>query len=970
MEIRLSINGCPRTLHVAPGDTLLRVLRREGLFGVKHGCDTGECGTCLVLVDGAAVTSCNLLACQVDGKSVVTVEGLAGHAAPPTSLHPVQEHLVANGSIQCGFCTPGMAVCGAELLARRPEPSEAEVRRALSSVICRCTGYVKPVQAILAAAAELAGKSPAAAPPAGGGCAPAVTPVTEAASAVAVQVRAEHRLVGRAVRKVDAAKLAMGRAAFVDDIELRGLLHARVLPSPHAHARIRRIDARRARALPGVHAVLTHHDVPRVSFTTAGQSWPEPSPYDTRSLDDKVRFVGDRVAAVAAETPEVAEQALGLIEVDYEVLPAVFSPEEALKPGAPILHDESDCSGPHGYDPRRNVAAFVEARVGDLEQGLREADVVVERTYQVPQVQQAPLETHVCITYLDEDGRLVVRSSTQVPFHTRRILARLLGMRARQIRVIKPRIGGGFGVKQEILIEDICAHLTLATGRPVRLELSREEEFAASRSRHPQVIRVRTGVKRDGTLTANEMVVVANTGAYASHALTVPTNTGSKSLPLYRCPHIRFQATAVYTNLPPAGAFRGYGVPQGLFALESHMDEVARAIGMDPLELRLRNCLRTGDANPLAVALGEGREGFPQRIASCGLPECSGIARRFIGYDEHRDRHGWPARADASSSQRPSRRRGIGVAFAMHGTAIPGLDMGAATIKMNDDGSFNVMVGATDLGTGSDTALAQMAAEVLGCDVEDILIYSSDTDMTPFDKGAYASSTTYISGGAVVRAAEEVAAQIRQVAGRMLGVDPGAVQLRDRAAHAPDGRRVSLEDVALHSLHVERQHQIMAAASHMSYESPPPFAVTCAEVEVDEETGLVEVKRLVTAVDAGRVINPATASGQVEGGMVQALGYALCEEMRFDRTGRMINPSFRDYRVLLADEVPQITALLVETHDPHGPFGAKAIAEIPMDGVAPAVANAVFDAVGVRVPQIPLTPERVWRTLQQARNLA
>ena len=998
-EIQLVLNGERRQLHVDPGETLLRVLRREGLFGVKHGCDTGECGACVVLLNGAAVTTCNLLAAQADGAEIRTVENLGELGR----LHPLQARFVENGAVQCGFCTPGMLMAACALLDEQPDPDEAAVRRALSSVICRCTGYVKPVEAVLRAAADLRKAGPPSAGPRapsdrpapdggrphvgaglqdagdsavlaegpapfGGGPkpeggappAPGAEPAAgepEPATAVAVVERPRLRVVGQPVPKVDAAKLVTGRAAFVDDIELRGLLHARLLLSPHAHARIRRIDARRARELPGVYAVLTYQDLPRISFTTAGQSWPEPSPYDTRSLDDKVRFVGDRVAAVAARTPEIAEQALRLIEVEYEVLPAVFDPEEALKPGAPVIHDEPDCWGPGGYDPAHNIAARVEASVGDVERGLAEADVVLEATYRVPQVQQAPLETHICITYLDEDGRLVVRSSTQVPFHARRIIARALGLRVGQVRVIKPRIGGGFGAKQEVLIEDICGHLTLRTGRPVRLELSREEEFMASRSRHPQVIRMRSGVKRDGTLVANEMIVLANTGAYGSHALTVQSNTGSKSLPLYRCPNVRYQATAVYTNLPPAGAFRGYGAPQGFFALESHMDELARAIGMDPLEFRLKNCLRAGDENPLAVALGEGREGFEQRIESCGLPECAEFGRKAIGWDRPR-----PAPSG------PRRRRGLGVAFAMHGTAIPGLDMGAASLKMNDDGTFNLLVGATDIGTGADTVLAQMAAEVLGCEVEDILVYSSDTDMTPFDTGAYASSTTYISGGAVVRAAQQVADQIRSVASRMLGVAPDDLELRERSVVAPDGRRVSLADVALHALHVADQRQIMAVASHMSYHSPPPFAATFAEVEVDEETGLVEVIQLVTAVDAGQVINPATAQGQVEGGMVQALGYALCEEMRYDSSGRMVNASFRDYRVWLADELPRIVAHLVPVKDPHGPYGAKAVAEIPMDGVAPAVANAVRDAVGVRIREIPLTPERVFWQISGARG--
>lgn len=767
----------------------------------------------------------------------------------------------------------------------------------------------------------------------------------------------ELRVVGRPQRKVDAVKLATGRAAFTDDIDLRGMLHARLLLSPHAHARIVRIDASKARALPGVHAVLTHEDLPPVRFTTAGQSYPEPSPHDMRSLDDKVRFVGDRVAAVAAETPEIAEEALRLIDVTYEILPAVLDMEDAMKPGAPIIHDEPDIRG--AYDPKRNLAAHIEAQSGDLERGFAEADVILEREYEVPQVQQTPLEPHVCITWLDEDNRLVVRTSTQVPFHVRRIIAPVIGLPVKRIRVIKPRIGGGFGSKQEVLIEDICAHLTLRTGRPVRLEYTREEEFIASRSRHPQRLRARAGFKRDGTLTALELRVLADTGAYGCHALTVQTNTGSKSLSLYRCPNMRFVCDVVYTNKPVPGAFRGYGAPQGFFAIESLMDEAAAALGMDPIELRRKNWVRVGDVFPLAAQLGEGREGIENPLLTCGLEECVERGKAAIGWERRNDPH-WRQPPD-----RPHIRRGIGIACATHGTAIPGLDMGGAYIKMNDDGSFNLTFGGADLGTGADTALAQIAAEVLGCRVEDIIVQAVDTDFSPFDKGAYASSTTFISGGSVKKAAELVAQQIKAVASLILEEDPAHLRLEGGRVVAPTGESVTLEEVALHSLHVEDQHQIMATASHMSYKSPPPFAAQFAEVEVDIETGQVKVTRLVSAVDCGKVINPPAAEGQIEGGMAQALGYAVCEEMHYDESGRLLERTFSDYHIFRADEMPELETILVETIDPTGPFGAKAVAEIPMDGIAPAVANAVFNATGVRLRQIPLTPERVWRALHQ-----
>jgi putative selenate reductase molybdopterin-binding subunit len=631
MELELNINGVIKSLDVAANESLLAVLRREGYYSVKHGCETGECGACAVLVDGVPRPSCVCLAAQVGGCTLTTVEAL-GNAR---KLHPLQEAFIDTGAIQCGFCTPGMLLAAYALLKSQPSPREEEVREALSGNLCRCTGYVKPVQAVLRAAAVMRGEEvPPISRPAsddsfqpwdpgrsprehserggsreGGRDASSRTGAAPSGTATLVETPPETGLhvVGKAERKVDAVKLATGRPAFVDDIELRGMLYARLLTSPHAHAIIREIDATRARALAGVHAVLTYQDVPRIPYTTAGQSWPEPGPHDQYALDQRVRFVGDRVAVVAAETPEIAEAALQLIAVDYEVLPAVLDPRLASSPQAPCIHPEPESYRIH--DAAHNIAAYLHAEVGDVEAACARADLVVEGEYVVPQVQQTPIENHIAITYWDEDDRMVVRTSTQVPYHVRRIIAPVIGLPPRRIRVIKPRIGGGFGVKQEVLIEDLCALLTIATERPVRLEYSRAEEFTSSRSRHPQIIRMKTGVRRDGTIVANAMTLVANTGAYGTHALTVQSNTGAKTLPIYPCPNLRFEARVVYTNLPPAGAFRGYGVPQGFFALESHIDEVARQLGMDALEFRRKNWIKTGDPIMLARELGEGKEG-------------------------------------------------------------------------------------------------------------------------------------------------------------------------------------------------------------------------------------------------------------------------------------------------------------------------------------------------------------------------
>jgi putative selenate reductase molybdopterin-binding subunit len=780
-----------------------------------------------------------------------------------------------------------------------------------------------------------------------------------------------YQTVGKPEKKVDAIKLVQGKPAFTADMDMRGMLYARVLRSPHAHARIKNINATRARELKGVAAVLTWQDIPRVVYSTAGQSDPIPGPLDAFSLDHKVRFVGDRVAMVAAETPEIAERALRLIDVQYEILPAILDSRESMDPDAIRIHDEPEYVNFADSDPERNLAAHIRIDIGDVEKGFAEADEIFEGEYEVPKVQQAHIEPHVCLTYWDEDDRLVIRTSTQVPFHVRRMLAPLLNLPVKRIRVIKPRIGGGFGGKQEVLMEDVPAHLTIATKRPVIYEYTREEEFIGARSRHPMKVKMKTGVRRDGTITANSMYALSDTGAYGCHALTVTGNTGHKSMALYvgdgdfrKAPNIRFYADIVYTNTPPAGAFRGYGVPQGYWPLDRHMEKIARALNLDPIEFRLKNAIHPGEYHPFSTAWNEGREPRPEIIQTVGLEQCVAQARAAIGWDDKHGNEGWRA------GNLPNKRKGIGVAMVMQGTAIPYLDMGGASVKMNDDGSFNLLVGATDLGTGSDTVLAQMAAETLGVPIEDMITYSSDTDFTPFDKGAYASSTTYISGTAAVKAAEKCAERIRVRATMILGLpesEAASIRLSNRQAIAPDGRTVPFTEIALDSLHKNNQEQIMGVASYVSPVSPPPFAAQFAEVTVDTETGAVTVDRLVMAVDSGVIVNPLTASGQIEGGMTQALGYAICEEMRYDEKGNALERDLDRYHIFRADEMPALETIFVETFEPSHPFGVKAVAEIPMDGVAPAVGNAILDAVGVNVDEIPATPERVWRAFQQVK---
>jgi len=965
MKIELRVNGNDLILNAESNLNLRDALRGEGLLSVKSGgCRLGECGACTVLMDGMPVNSCMLLAIQAEGHELTTVESVGEVRdqgwKKTAGLSLIQEAFVETGAVQCGYCTPAMILTAKALLEHNTNPSEAEVRDALSGVLCRCTAYVKPVEAVLLAARWMQG----------GRDESYKQNKLIRPKMVELDKLPRYNTVNHSETKVDAVKLVQGKPAFTADMQLPGTLYAKVLRSPHAHAIIEDIDTAKAKALPGVATVLTWKDLPRVVYSTAGQSDPIPGPLDMFSLDNRVRFVGDRVAFVAAETPEIAEKALSLIEVKYAKLPAILDSRDAMKDGAVRIHEEPEYVNFADSDPSRNLPAEIRIDIGDVEKGFTEADRIFEREYVVPKVQQAHVEPHVTLSYWDEDDRLVIRTSTQVPFHARRMLAPVLGLPVKRIRVVKPRIGGGFGNKQEVLVEDVAAHLTIATGRPVLYEMSREEEMIASRSRHPMRVRMKTGVKNDGTITANAMYALSDTGAYGCHALTVTGNTGHKSMGLYvgdgeyrKSPNIRFYADIVYTNTPPAGAYRGYGVPQGYWPVERHMESIARALKLDPLEFRLKNTLRAGEFHPFSTAWNEGREPVPETIQTVGLVECVAQGREAIGWDQ---KYGNPAWQQVDG--KPHLRRGIGVALVMQGTAIPYLDMGSASLKINDDGSFNLLIGATDLGTGSDTVLAQMAAEKLGVKPEDILVYSSDTDFTPFDKGAYASSTTFVSGTAVTRAAEQMAEKIKNRAklifdSQKVVVALAEIELINGCAVTPDGYKLPLSEIALDSLHRHKQEQLMTVASFVGESSPPPFGAQFATVLVDTETGAVKVEELVFAVDSGVIMNPTTASGQIEGGLAQALGYAVCEEMVYDENGVAREKDLVNYHIIRADEMPKMQTIFVQTFEPSHPYGAKAVAEIPMDGVAPAVGNAVLDACGADVLANPVTPERVLEAL-------
>ncbi len=762
-------------------------------------------------------------------------------------------------------------------------------------------------------------------------------------------------IVGKSVTKIDALSLATGEAKFTDDFTMPRTAVVKIMYSPHAHARIVHIDTSAAEAVDGVIDILTHRNVRRILHTTAGQGAPEPSPYDAVMFEAKMRFVGDRVAAVLAEDEMTALKAISKIKVEYEILTPLFDPEKAMEPGAPVIHEEEDKYNPIGaaYHPARNIAGQIEFEFGDIGKGFKEADVVVDQTYRTGYASHCMLEPHSVFTYLDERNRLVIITSTQVPFHVRRICARLLEIPISRIRVIKPRIGGGFGSKQEVFLEYIPALFTLRTGRPAKLIYSREEVFVSSRTRHPMRIRCQSGVKNDGTITSIDYDVLMNTGAYGAHALTVLSNAGSKVLPLVnKVKNVRFRGYSVYTNLPVAGAYRGYGVTQSAFAFGQQMDIMARSIHMDVVDFYLRNHIRQGETSPIFEYLGEGKAGTAMTIESCALEQCIRRGAKIIGWNQKRSKR----------HRDGTRVRGLGMVALMQGSSIPDVDMGAAAMKMNEDGSFHLYVGATDIGTGSDTILAQIAAEVLSVPMEKIIVFSSDTDFTPFDTGAYASSTTYLSGEAVRKCAEEIRQQVIRVASEMSGAAASGIRLDDMKAITPQGE-IGYDRICCHAMYEKNQFQIQATSSHITRKTPPPFAAHFTEVEIDEETGEIKILKYVAVVDCGTAINPALAEGQSEGAIVNGISFALTEQYLFNQQGAMLNPSFDHYKIFTAADLPDIQVILIPTFEPTGPFGAKSISEININGPAPAIANAIYDAAGVRLFEIPMTPESIYRAI-------
>lgn len=748
--------------------------------------------------------------------------------------------------------------------------------------------------------------------------------------------------IGKPIVKKDAYALLSGQPVYTDDLATKDCLIVKLLRSPHAYARIKNINTDIAKKVPGIAAIYTYKDVPDIRFTLAGQSYPEPSPYDRKILDEVVRYVGDEVAIVAGENEDCVDKALKLIKVNYEIKEPVLDFRKSLD--NPIkVHEEDNfrtlCDV--GTDQKRNLCAHGESVYGDVEDVLKNSAVVLERTYHTKANAQAMMETFRAFSYIDTYGRLNVVSSTQIPFHVRRILSNALDIPKSKIRVIKPRIGGGFGAKQTACCEIFNAFVTWKLKRPAKVIYTRNETFMASNSRHEMQMKVRLGATKDGIIQAIDLYTLSNTGAYGEHGPTTVGLSGHKSLPIYNhCLASRFVYDVVYTNTMQAGAYRGYGATQGLFAVESIVNELADELHMDPAELRLKNVVHEGETLP---------QYYNEYLNSCTLDQCIEKAMEMIDWKNK------PLVRDMGDFT-----RGLGIACSMQGSSISNVDLASVEVKLQDDGFYTLSIGATDMGTGCDTILAQIMAECMDCDIDQIITNGVDTDTSPYDSGSYASSTTYLTGTAVVKACEELKGKIVQMAAELMQIEADHITFDgSKIVSVQDGKEMELKDFAHTCFAGGKGRNLIATGSHVSKTSPPPFMVGIAEVDVGKETGAVSVHDYVSVVDCGTIINSNLVRVQAEGGIAQGIGMALFEDIKYSDKGKMINNSFFQYKIPTRLDVGTIRVDFIPSYEDNGPFGAKSIGEVVINTPSPAIASAVRHATGFQVRTLPITPEKV-----------